>query len=224
LTKKLTPEKRQAQQLTRQARKLEIRLVKQASARRALDNFGPGMQTYCITHGQFSLAEVIAILLEKIGPADAAMSTWTAGAADLNIIANTLTAGNIKTMRLIVDCSFGQRHPAYLHLCRELYGDEAIRSIRTHLKFVVLTNDEWNIVLRTSMNLNENPRVEYFEVSDDKELADFFLEMVDTIFEEEKVGDFSTKMVPVLKSMQGTRQENTIKTTTLKKITVGKLK
>ena len=74
------------------------------------------------------------------------------------------------------------------------------------------------------MNLNENPRVEYFEVSDDKELADFFLEMVDTIFEEEKVGDFSTKMVPVLKSMQGTRQENTIKTTTLKKITVGKLK
>jgi hypothetical protein len=215
MTKKQTTKKREAVALTREAKKREIRLVKHASAKRALDNFGQGTETFCVTHGQFSLMDAVQVLLEKIGPCDVAMSTWTAGAADLTRSAAALNDGHIKTMRMVVDCSFGQRQPGYLNSCRALYGDEAIRSIRTHLKFVVLTNENYNVAVRTSMNLNENPRMEYIEVSDNKELCDFFLQIVDQIFEEEAIGDFSTKVVPVLRGMVDTKE--------IGMVTVGKL-
>ena len=51
------------------------------------------------------------------------------------------------------------------------------------------------------MNLNENPRLESIEVSDDPELAAFLLRVVDEIFSEEAAGDFRTKSRPELSGM-----------------------
>jgi hypothetical protein len=51
------------------------------------------------------------------------------------------------------------------------------------------------------MNLNENPRLESIEVSDDPELAAFLLRVVDEIFSEEAAGDFRTKSRPELAGM-----------------------
>lgn len=49
------------------------------SARDALADFDRGMETYCLTFGQFSLMDAVEAILEKTGPADVAISTWTAG-------------------------------------------------------------------------------------------------------------------------------------------------
>ena len=106
-------------------------------------------------------------------------------------------------MRCVVDCSFGQRQPGYLAQVRELFGDDAIRSTRTHAKYAVITNDEWSVAVRTSMNLNENPRLESIEVSDDPELAGFLLRLTDELFTEELPGDFRTKSRPELHGMPG---------------------
>jgi hypothetical protein len=175
-------------------------LSKITNARDALSDFDHGMETYCLTFGQFSLMDAVEAVMEKTGPVDVALSTWTAGGADLSRSAEHLRDARIRSLRLIVDCSFGQRQPGYLAQCRELFGDDAIRSTRTHAKFVVVTNDEWKVAVRTSMNLNENPRLETIEVSDDPSLAGFLLAIVDEVFEEESVGDFRTKSRPELAS------------------------
>lgn len=177
------------------------RLAKVTNARDSLADFGRGMETYCLTFGQFSLMDAVEAILEKTGPADVAISTWTAGSADLSRSAESLRNGNIRSLRFVVDCSFGQRQPAYLAQVRELFGDEAIRSTRTHAKFVVITNDGWSVAVRTSMNLNENPRLEHIEVSDDPALAGFLLDVVDEVFAEESAGDFRTKSRPELPGM-----------------------
>lgn len=117
--------------------------------------------------------------------------------------AESLRHGNIRSLRFVVDCSFGQRQPGYLSQVRELFGDDSIRSTRTHAKFVVITNDDWSVAVRTSMNLNENPRLEHIEVSDDPALAGFLLRVVDEIFAEEAAGDFRTKSRPLLPGMEG---------------------
>lgn len=52
------------------------------------------------------------------------------------------------------------------------------------------------------MNLNENPRLESIEVSDDPVLAGFLLSVVDELFAEESVGDFRTKSRPVLAGLE----------------------
>ena len=192
-----------ARSTTRKTPVRKPRLSKATGARDALADFGRGRETYCLTFGQFSLMDAVEAVLEKTGPADVALSTWTAGSADLSRSAEHLHDGRIRSLRMVVDCSFGQRQPGYLAQVRELFGDDAIRSTRTHAKFVVITNAEWSVAIRTSMNLNENPRLESIEVSDDPELASFLLGIVDEIFAEERAGDFRTKSQPELPGIDG---------------------
>lgn len=151
---------RTAQSHTRKTQARKPRLSKVSNARDALADFGRGMETYCLTFGQFSLMDAVEAVLEKTGPADVAISTWTAGNADLSRSAEHLHNGNIRKLRFIADCSFGQRQPGYLAELIRLFGEGAIRTTRTHAKFVVITNDGWQVAIRTSMNLNENPRLE----------------------------------------------------------------
>ena len=192
-----------ARSTTRAVRPRKIAISKVTNARDALSDFDRGMETYCLTFGQFSLMDAVEAILEKTGPADVAIATWTAGAADLSRSAESLRNGNIRSLRFVVDCSFGQRQPGYLAQVRELFGDGAIRSTRTHAKYAVITNDSWSVAVRTSMNLNENPRLESIEVSDDPALAGFLLQLTDEIFAEEKAGDFRTKSRPELAGMPG---------------------
>lgn len=194
---------RTARSHARAIRPRKVAVSKVTNARDALADFGRGMETYCLTFGQFSLMDAVEAILEKTGPADVAIATWTAGAADLSRSAESLRNGNIRSLRFVVDCSFGQRQPAYLAQVRRLFGDDAIRSTRTHAKYAVITNDEWSVAVRTSMNLNENPRLESIEVSDDPALAGFLLRVTDEIFAEEAVGDFRTKSHPELPGIPG---------------------
>lgn len=194
---------RTAQTHTRKVRARKVAVSKVTNARDALADWGRGMETYCLTFGQFSLMDAVEAILEKTGPADVAIATWTAGSADLSRSAESLRNGNIRSLRFVVDCSFGQRQPGYLAQVRALFGDEAIRSTRTHAKYAVITNDDWAVAVRTSMNLNENPRLESIEVSDDPELAGFLVRLTDEIFLEEVAGDFRTKSRPELLGIPG---------------------
>ena len=47
----------------------------------------------------------------------------------------------------------------------------------SHCKYTLISNNEWKIVIRTSMNLNENKRLENFEVSDDENLYNYLIEI-----------------------------------------------
>lgn len=194
---------RTARTHTRKVRPRKVAVSKVTNARDALADWGRGMETYCLTFGQFSLMDAVEAILEKTGPADVAIATWTAGSADLSRSAESLRNGNIRSLRFVVDCSFGPRQPGYLAQVRALFGDEAIRSTRTHAKYAVITNDDWAVAVRTSMNLNENPRLESIEVSDDPELAGFLVRLTDEIFLEEVAGDFRTKSRPELLGIPG---------------------
>jgi len=202
---------RTARSITRAVRPRKIAVSKITNARDALADFGRGMETYCLTFGQFSLMDAVEAILEKTGPADVAIATWTAGAADLSRSAESLHNGNIRSLRFVVDCSFGQRQPGYLAQVRRLFGDEAIRSTRTHAKYAVITNDEWSVAVRTSMNLNENPRLESIEVSDDPDLAGFLLRVTDEIFAGESAGDFRTKSRPELAGIPGIAPSSSVR-------------
>ena len=105
---------RTARTHTRPVRERKISVSKITNARDALADWGRGMETYCLTFGQFSLMDAIEAILERTGPADVAIATWTAGSADLSRSAESLRNGNIRSLRFVVDCSFGQRQPGYL--------------------------------------------------------------------------------------------------------------
>jgi hypothetical protein len=149
------------------------------SAARCLTEFAPGIALTGLTMGQFSLLDLVAAVLEKTGPADVMVSTWTTGIRDIERAAWLLDTGAIRSFRLLTDRSFPQRQPEYCKALINRFGLEAIRSTRTHAKFAVICNEGWNVVVRSSMNLNTNPRFEQFDLDDSAELAAFFVAHAD---------------------------------------------
>jgi len=161
-----------------------VRMSRTGSARRAIGDIEKGSDTFILTYGQFSLIDALCAILRQTGPADVSLSTWTAAHAHLTRSAELLEGEQIRSFRMIVDRSFETRQPGYANHMRALFGAGCIRAIRTHAKFMLIRNESWNIVVRTSMNLNENPRLENIEISEDPILAEFFQAVTDSVFAE----------------------------------------
>jgi hypothetical protein len=181
--------------IKRSAKAREIREARTGNALSAIGEISPGMETFCLTYGQFSLIDALVVLLAQTGPADVVLSTWTAASMDLTQMAEQMRDDNIRRLRMIVDRSFVTLKPEYCEKMRRLYGDACIRTTRTHAKFMTIRNDEWTLAIRTSMNLNFNPRIENIEISDDAELCTFLETVADELFAAQEAGTFDGELV-----------------------------
>jgi hypothetical protein len=142
----------------------------------------PGCEIYCLQRGQFSLIDLLEHLLGQTGPADLIVSTWTAAGADIDYARRFLDDDRVRSCRWLVDFSFPARQPGYCAALRDRFGDGNIRATKNHAKFLLVRNERWNLAVRTSMNLNENRRLESVEISDDPDLAGWLQTVVDDIF------------------------------------------
>jgi hypothetical protein len=165
------------------------RVAKIATAKEAIGTIEPGSDTFILTYGQFSLIDALVAILDQAGPADVCISTWTAADAHLERTGGLVESSRIRSFRMIVDRSFETRHPAYCHHMRQLFGLECIRAIRTHAKFITIRSDSMDVAIRTSMNLNENRRMENIEISEGSDFTDFLMSIFDSIFDEVMPGE-----------------------------------
>ena len=179
------------------------RVSKIANARDSLAGFGHDVEVDILTLGQFSIIDAVEAVLEITGPARVTLATWTAAEFDLTQIEAQIVGAAITDLRLIIDRSFVARQPRFVDLIHQRFGVDSVRSTRTHAKFVVIANAGWNVVMRTSMNLNHNPRIEYLQVVDDADLAGMYLAMSDSIFDEEPPGLENRRSVPDLAGVDG---------------------
>jgi hypothetical protein len=172
----------------KKAAKRDIRLAKSLCASEAIGRLVPNQDIYCLTFGQFSLVDALVHILQQTGPARVDLSTWTAADAHLQKTADLITSAHITRFRMVIDRSFEGRQPGYCQNMRRKFGMDCIRSVRTHAKFFLVRNERWTVVARTSMNLNENPRLENIEISTDDRFGDFMESVVDEIFSEVDAG------------------------------------
>lgn len=132
-----------------------------------------GREIFGLTKGQFSLIDLIEAVLDRTGPAALSISTWTAANTDVSTALSLVASGRITAARWLVDLTFVRRCPQLAARIREAFGVDAVRVTKNHAKFSILQNETWRVVIRTSMNLNHNPRLEDFTVAHDPELAAF---------------------------------------------------
>lgn len=161
-------------------------LRRKESAAAALAGLDRTVELYGFTKGQFSLLDLIRAALEITGPARLSLSTWTAARHEIQSLDRMMKAGALTGMRWLVDFTFARRDPEAAHQIRQTFGLDAIRVAQTHSKFAVFENADWRLVIRTSMNLNMNPRFEDFTIAHDPELADFLGRILDDIWTRQK--------------------------------------
>jgi hypothetical protein len=130
-----------------------------------------GCELVGLTRGQFSLSDLLTAVLAKTGPAALSISTWTAASASVQSMLDLLQTGQITRCRWLVDTTFVRRVPQLVAEIRRSFGDDALRVTRTHAKFCTITNEEWQVAIRSSMNLNQNPRLESYEIGHDPQLC-----------------------------------------------------
>lgn len=179
------------------------RPCKTGNAAAAIGELTPGMECFILSMGQFSLIDSLIYLVDQIGPCEVDISVWTVAHYDMGKAQMLLEQSAIRSMRWLVDRSFPSRQPSFVRRMRELFGDECIRVTQAHAKFMAIYNETWNLAVRTSMNLNENPRIETLEISDDPTLCGFLRSVVDAVFQEVAPGDLGA----TLTALEALREE-----------------
>jgi hypothetical protein len=149
-----------------------VRLMRKQTAAEFVGELVPNVHRFGLSKGQFSLIDLIDVITQQTGPVELSLSTWTAARADLARLEGLL-ATRFTSVRFLLDFSFQRRQPALIAQIRKLFGDGSIVVTRNHAKFLLVKRDNWRIVVRTSMNLNFNPRLEDVEIKDDPALYDF---------------------------------------------------
>ena len=152
----------------------------------AIAGLGHDNEIYGFTKGQFSLLQLLQAVFLVTGPAHLSLSTWTAASNEIEALAAMRARGDMVGIRLLIDFSMARREPAMTAQMREKLGRDNIRVCQTHSKFAVFQNAEWKVVLRSSMNLNMNPRNEDFTVAHDPELAAFLNRILDEVWAKQK--------------------------------------
>ena len=160
----------------------ETAAVRQENAFQSIGDIEPGCEIFGFTKGQFCVIHVLEHVLNQVGKFDVIICTWTASSGDIRQAHRMLGMKKINSLKFIVDYSFKSRKPAFCDELIETFGGDSIRVTSCHAKFILVKSKNFNIVIRTSMNLNYNPRFENFEISDDKGLYNFMSDIVDEIW------------------------------------------
>lgn len=166
-----------------------------ATAAAAIGPIYAGMECFLLTTGKYSIVDILSYLAYEAGPCSLTVSTWTASSPHIDQVHHLLSTGRITDCRWLVGNGFHSGHAAKdcTHM-RTLFGDASIRSVRLHSKFLLLQNAHFSLSVRTSGNLNRNPRAESVAISDDRSLADFLAGEIDLYFREQEPGIFSAEM------------------------------
>lgn len=163
--------------------KRELRdLRSKQTAAQAIAGLDHEKEIYGFTKGQFSMLQLLEAILEKTGPVDFVLSTWTAARHEIQRLQELRATGKLLSARWLVDFTFSRRDPEAANQIRLAFGVDAIRVAQSHSKFALFANDTWRLVLRTSMNLNMNPRFEDFTLCHDPPLYEFIRTIIDEIW------------------------------------------
>uniref|UniRef100_UPI004048E4B7 hypothetical protein n=1 Tax=Roseivirga sp. TaxID=1964215 RepID=UPI004048E4B7 len=147
-----------------------------------LKSFGTGKRILGLTQGHFSLIDLIHGILQKTGPAHVACCTWSAGIKDAHQVKWLLDTELVRSFKLLTDHSYKTRQSKYAVTIEDLFGKENIRTSETHAKYTLIHNEEFKVCIRTSMNLNANKTCETFEIDEDDEIFNFYMNFVEHTF------------------------------------------
>lgn len=161
---------------------------------------------HCLSVGQYNLIDIIEHVINSAGLCEVDVTVWTAADASMKKAKELLDSTKLTKMRWIIDPSFKARQPDYVETLELLFSG-CIRTIPTHAKFILVYNNEYNYIIQTSMNLNQNKRLESFTVIEDVKLVRFYRDFFDSVFlnipEEERFVSRSVTQLTGLKEDDG---------------------
>lgn len=154
------------------------------TAMEVIGPLSPGVRVTGLTAGQFSAVDAMEHMVDELGPAAVRISTWTTGLYDVQRAKDIRIAGRISDIRVLLDRGTFEKSPKFAGPLIEVLGFEAFRCLSVHAKVIIVTGARGSAVMRSSMNLNKNLRTEQFDIDVCDEVAAFYTDWFDGLWEE----------------------------------------
>lgn len=136
------------------------------TAAECIGTLEPGAALFAVTRGQWSMIDAILACLDQIGPADLSIWTWTVAEYEVECLERLRTDARIKTGRLVIDYGARNKNAGLIRQWKSGFGADSVRYVVNHSKIATLRTDRFKLLLRSSMNLNFNPRFEQFDLTE----------------------------------------------------------
>ncbi len=134
--------------------------------------------------GQFTMLDLAEAILFQLKPgAVVDVATWSIGERDTDRVLAHVQTGRIKSVRFMLDSSLRKRSPKQYEMLVSRLGSDRLRITRTHAKFFLISDGDIHVVLRGSLNMTENNKLEQFDISTGWPLYAFYQDVVDRYFE-----------------------------------------
>lgn len=143
---------------------------------RAVESFGSAaecigqiennMSLFAITRGQFSMLDIVSVLIEQAGQCDISVWTWAIADYEVECFSNFMQNKKINHADLIVDRAAENKNAEVIQQWRDRFGINSVKVCKNHAKIATIYNDNYRLFARGSMNLNFNPRFEQFDITE----------------------------------------------------------
>lgn len=122
------------------------------------DGLKPGQITPYVHKGKWAIHELLPILLEQIGTAAVRIATFNISEDSLRPLFFLAEKKEISELLLLLDMNVKRHKIDMLFFAANI--TEKIRLSSTHMKVMLIENENWNIGVVGSANMNNNPRYE----------------------------------------------------------------
>lgn len=136
-----------------------------------------GSSYHIVSNAEWSLHDVLALLLEKTGPADVWITTWAISENPVREILQLLDAGLIRALNCLFDSRIKSQCPDAYQLIKGNFKRIGLTDI--HAKQLVIINDSWAISVSSSANMTNKRRIEKYVICCDRAAADFDREWIE---------------------------------------------
>lgn len=143
-----------------------------------------GDSVFGITRGQCSLIDFCLAAMDKVGdPADVSFFTWVVAEYEMQFFQSLIEDGRISGFRLVCDHACLTHRPGFVESVQEKFGADAVRLSATHAKIGMVRGPRGDILIRGSMNLNQNRKLEQFDATMSFDLCEWFETVMAEIWE-----------------------------------------
>jgi hypothetical protein len=166
------------------SRKVRVVAHRTGNAADTIGPLAPGDRVTGVTAGQFSAIDAMEHMVNELGPAHVKISTWTTGIYDVRRAAELAENQQLLSVQMLIDRGTFEKSPKFAGPLIEALGVDAFRCLSVHAKVTIVSGERGSAVMRSSMNLNKNLRTEQFDIDVCDDVAGFYTEWFDALWEE----------------------------------------
>lgn len=137
-----------------------------------LDTHG---QALFATTGEWSLHEMVEVLLQNVRGATVYISTYSLTEFPVRVLSNLIDEGKIAALHVLVDYQFQKRYPKVNQFLQEITANVGYAAV--HAKILVI-DCATPVTIVGSANWTVNPRLEAGIVTKSKDAAEAFIDLI----------------------------------------------